>query len=232
MAKTPTPNYGFIRPTDGRNGTTDDPMSAFETQINASWDKITDAASPPSGTTLPQSGTYNIGDRFYKSDTKSIYLLVCKDANWGWHWRPIQDAISPWLTVPTTCMDISGWTLNPIANRPFQIAYDNRGKCYWRGVIGTSTGDISRNVSHAVFKPLPDGLRPRERGAYMLGHEPISVGTDGTNLNAYQGARIFIHDSPTIGATVRCFGGTADFNRVHFGGAVQYAVGTARYTTP
>lgn len=223
---TPTPNYNLVRPDEY------DDMSDFDVQINPNWDALSDAASPPSGTTLPQTGSYDVGDRFYKSDTKSIYILIAKDANWGWHWRPIQDAISPWFTVPTTCMNIAGWTLNPTASNPFAIAFDNRGKCYWRGVIGTSSGNISRNVSHAVFKSLPDGLRPRERGAYMLGHETLAVGTSGSNLNAYQGARIFISDDPVATQTVRCFGGTADFNRIHLGGAVQYAVGTAKYTTP
>lgn len=221
----PTPNYGLVRPEST------DQMNDFDVQINPNWDELTDAASPPSGTTLPQSGSYNIGDRFYKSDTQSIYLLIVKDANWGWHWRPIQDAISPWFEVPTTCMDIAGWTLNPVTTNPFAIAFDHRGKCYWRGLIGPTSGNISRNVSHAVFKPLPGGLLPRGRSAYMLGHSVASVGTDGTLQSAWQGARIFISDDPVANPTVRAFGGTADFNRVHLTG-VNYAVGSARFTTP
>jgi hypothetical protein len=224
MADSPTPNYGLARPEET------DLMRDFETWLNPNWTKIEDAVSPPSGTTLPQNGIYNVGDRFYKSDTKSIYILVCKDANWGWHWRPVQDAISPWLTVPATCLDISGWTLNPVASDPFAIALDNRGKCYWRGIIGTSSGNIARNVSHQLFKPLPIGIRPRERGTFMLGHEGLSVGTDGTNLNSYQGARIFIHDTNTDTSSIRTFGGTADFNRVYLTG-INYAVGSAKYTT-
>lgn len=225
MAEPPTPNYALAKPED------DDDMSDFDTWLNGNWTKIEDAVSPPSGTTLPQSGTYNVGDRFYKSDTKSIYILVCKDANWGWHWRPIHDAISPWFTVPTTCLEIAGWTLNPTATNPFAIAFDNRGKCYWRGVIGPVSGNISRNVSHLVFKTLPDGLRPRQRGAYMLGHETLSAGGSGTARNAYQGARIFISDDPAAFQSVRCFGGTADFNRVYING-VNYAVGTGKYLSP
>src|SRR5215212_8252508 len=165
-----TPRYGLVKPDENSL------MSDFETYLNGNWDKITDATSPPSGTSLPQSGTYNLGDRFYKSDTRSIYLLTAKDANWGWHWRPIHDAISPWFTVPTTCLALTGWTLNPVATNPFAIALDNRGKCYWRGVIGTSTGNISRNVSHSLFNPLPDGIRPRTPGVFMLGHETLASG--------------------------------------------------------
>lgn len=226
MAETPTPNYGLEKPE-----LTDD-MSDFDRWLNDNWTKIEDAVSPPSGITLPQAGSYDIGDRFYKSDTKSIYILVAKDANWGWHWRPVQDAISPWLTIPTTCLNLGTWTLNPVAANPFAIALDNRGKCYWRGVIGTTAGNITRATSHFVFKALPDGIRPRQRATYMLGHETLAVGTDGANLNSWQGARIFISDGPADLVTTRCFGGTADFNRIHLGGSVQYAVGTAKYITP
>lgn len=221
-----TPNYGLAKPT------ADDAMSNFETWLNANWDLITDAASPPSGTTLPQSGSYKIGDRFYKSDTKSIYILVVKDANWGWHWRPIHDAISPWFTVPTTCLNIANWVLNPVAANPFAIAFDNRGKCYWRGVIaGPSGGNIVRYTSWAVFKALPEGLRPRQKGVYMLGHETLSVGTDATNIAAWQGARIFLPEDSVTTCSIRTFGGTADFSRVYLTG-VHYPVATSKYTVP
>lgn len=211
--------------------TPDDPMSDFETWINSSWDKLTDAASPNSGTTLPSSGNYNIGDRFYKSNTQSIYILICKDPNWGWHWRPVQDAISPWKVVPTTCLADASWTLNPVAANPFAIAFDNRGKCYWRGVIGPSSGNIARNQSHFIFKKLVGGLIPRQTSTYMLGHSTLAVGTDGTNLNSYQGARVYIPGNATENISIRCFGGTADYNRVRFAG-VNYAPGTGRYFTP
>jgi hypothetical protein len=207
-------------------------MADFETWLNANWEKLRKASSPPSGTTLPQSGPYNIGDRFYKSDTRSIYILVCKDTNWGWYWRPIQDAISPWFTVPTTCLNLGTWTINSVAGKPFQIALDNRGKCYWRGVLAPNfLATITRNTDLAVFRPLPDGIRPRQRGVYMCGFENIAVSTDGTNLASYQGARIFISELSTDNVTVRAFGGTAEFAKVHLSG-VNYAVGTGKYWTP
>jgi hypothetical protein len=222
MPHPPTTNYGINKPLET------DSMADFE-PINTGWDKLADAISPPSGTTLPQSGTYNVGDRFYKSDTSSVYILLAKDANWGWHWRPVQDAISPWLAVPATCLNLGTWTINPVAANPLAIAFDNRGKCYWRGVIGISSGTIPRNVSHAVFKPLPVGLTPRQQGVYMCGHETIAVGTAGTSLNSWQGARIFIPENGTSNPSIRCYGGTAEFNRVYVTG-VNYAVGTAKYT--
>lgn len=202
-------------------------MADFE-PINTGWDALTDAVSPPSGAVLPQAGSYDVGDRFYKSDTQSIYILVVKDINWGWHWRPVQDAISPWLTVPATCLNLGTWTLNPVATNPFAIAFDHRGKCYWRGVIGPTAGTIPRNVSHSVFKPIPAGLVPRLQGVFMLGHETIAVGLVGTNLNSWQGARIFIPDDQIANPTVRVFGGNAEFNRVYLNG-VQYAVGNSQY---
>lgn len=223
MAHTPTPNYGIERPEET------DSMANFE-PINDGWDELADAISPPSGTTLPQAGTYDIGDRFYKSDTSSVYILLCKDANWGWHWRPVQDAISPWLTIPNTCLNLGTWTINPVATNPLAIAFDNRGKCYWRGVIGITAGTIPRNISHAVFKPLPVGLIPRQQGVYMLGHETIAVGVVGTNLNSWQGARIFIPENGVSNPSIRCYGGNAEFNRVYVTG-VNYAVGTAKYTS-
>lgn len=128
-------------------------------------------------------------------------------------------------------MNIAGWTLNPTPSNPFAIALDNRGRAYWRGVIGTSSGNIARATSHQVFKPLPLGLRPRERGAFMLGHETIAVSTTATSLDTYQGARIFLFDNDFDIPSIRCFGGTADFNRVHLTG-INYAVGSAKYTTP
>lgn len=209
-----------------------DSMADFETWINTNWDKITAVTAPDSGATLPQAGSYSIGDRFYLTGTKSIYILIVKDANWGWHWRPVQDAISPWLTIPTTCLNLGTWTLNPVGANPFAIAFDHRGKCYWRGIVGITAGTFARNTSHAVFKPLPKGLSPRQRGAFMLGHDTLAVSNSATALDAYQGARIFIPDDGVANPTVRGFGGTADFNRVHLGGSVQYAVGTAKYTTP
>lgn len=227
----PTPNYGLIRPTDGRNGTTDDPMNDFEPQINDNWDILAGIAAPNSGAALPQVGSYDVGDRFYKTDTKSIYILVCKDALWGWYWRPVQDAISPWFVVPNTAMSIVGWTLNPVAANPFSIALDNRGKCYWRGVIGPTAGNISRGVSHAVFPCPPIGIRPRLRGVYMLGHETLAVNNTATSLGSYQGARIYISEDSSQNSTVRCFGGTADFNRIHLS-PVHYATGNAVWYTP
>lgn len=222
MAEPPTPNYALNRPEPS------DAMSNFDLWLNANWDKIADAASPPSGVTLPQVGSYNVGDRFYKSDTKSIYILVCKDVNWGWHWRPVQDAISPWFAPPVTCMSVGGWTLNPTPANPFAIAFDNRGSCHWRGIIGVTAGTIARASSISVFKPVPNGLSPRQRSTFMLGHETLAISTNGALTTSYQGARIFISDDAVAFPTVRCFGGTADFNRVHLGG-VNYAVGSGKF---
>jgi phage replication-related protein YjqB (UPF0714/DUF867 family) len=200
-------------------------MSDYETWINYNWEKLSRAPAPLSGTTLPQSGPFNVGDRFYKTDTKSIYVLVVKDAAWGWHWRPVHDAISPWLTVPTTVMKIAGWTLNPTPANPFQIAMDNRGRVYWRGIIGFTAGSMSRGVSYGLFGPPPIGIRPRGAGTFMLGHETLAVSSVATSLQGYQGARIFIPNDGVSDSTVRCFGGNADFNRVHLAG-VAYAAGS------
>lgn len=225
MADVPTPNYGFTKPG------LDDSMADFEIWINGNFDKISDAAGPPSGTTLPQAGNYKLGDRFYKTDTKSIYILVGKDDSWGWFWRPVHDAISPWFTIPATCLALGNWTVNPVPANPFAIALDNRGKCYWRGVIGTVSGNIPRVDSQIVFKSIPAGITPREGGIFMLGLEPLSVIGTGLTFNSWQGARIFLSANLSAQPSIRALGGSADFNRIYLNG-VNYAVGTALYTSP
>lgn len=221
----PTPNYGLVRPEP------DDPMNAFDVQINPNWDVIAGIPAPNSGAALPTAGAYNIGDRFYLTTTKSIYILVVKDSTWGWYWRPVQDAISPWFVVPNTAMIIAGWTLNPTPANPVAIALDNRGKCYWRGILGPTAGTFARNTSLGVFGPPPIGIRPRLRGTWMLGHETLAVNTTATSLQSYQGARMLISEDPAANITIRGFGGTADFNRVHLTG-VHYATGNAIWYTP
>jgi hypothetical protein len=222
MPGTPTPFYQM------NIALTTDLMSTFEIWLNQNWDKITDVPAPPSGAALPQVGAFNIGDRFYLTTTQSIYILVVKDADWGWHWRPIQDGISPWVTIPSSVLNLGGWTVNPVVADPFQIAMDHRGHVYWRGVIGTTPGNITRFVNHNALKQIPFGLRPREDSAYMLGHEPLA--TAGTTTQSYQGARIYIPTGATL-CSIRAHGGTADINRIWFGGNINYAAGTAQYTT-
>lgn len=226
MPEVPTPNYGLAKPKN--DGT--ESMASFDVWLNPNWVKIEDAPAPNSGTTLPTSGTYNIGDRFYKTDTKSIYILIVKDADWGWLWRPVHDAISPWFTIPSTAINTAGWSVNSVAGNPFQIAFDNRGYCYWRGILGVTSGTFARNTNHTVLKVLPDGIRPSRNGVWMVGHETLAVGTDGTNLTAYQGARVFLSKNPSGLMSVRGFGGTADFARIHLTG-IMYASGNGSFTT-
>jgi hypothetical protein len=223
MPDTPTPNYAM------NIALPDDSMAQFETWFNANWDKITDVPAPPSGAALPQVGTYNLGDRFYLTTTQSIYILVCKDVDWGWHWRPIQDGISPWLTIPATVLSGAGWTINPVVADPLAIAIDHRGHVYWRGVIGTTPGNIARFTNHNPIKTIPFGLRPREDSAFQLGVEPLAIA--GTTTQAWQGARMYIPGSGAAVLSIRTSGGTADPNRIWLGGNVNYAAGTAQYTT-
>lgn len=222
-----TPNYKLNKP----DPTSGDLMSDFDTWLNSNWTTLEGVAAPDSGTTLPTFGSYNLGDRFYKTDTRSIYILICKDANWGWYWRPIHDAISPWVTVPNTAMNIAGWGLNVVAGNPMQIALDNRGKVYWRGIIGPTSGTFARNTSHQVFKTIPNGISPRESGSYMVGHDTLAVNTTATSLQSYQGVRVFLPDGMIANQlpTVRGFGGTADFNRVHLTG-IHYPAALGRFT--
>lgn len=211
-------------------------MSDFEAQINANLSKIEGIPAPPedTGSLLPTSGDFEVGDRIYFSPQQSIYILICKDQYWGWHWRPVHYPISPWVTPPDPIL-AAGWTKEKITGKPLQLALDYRGNCHWRGTVGTSSGTIPQITSIEVFRPLPLGFRPRMTGVYQLGHETLAVSDPALNQVAnWQGARLSLPDTIRIDAgntnTIRAFGGTAEFSTVHLSN-VSYAIGTERYTS-
>jgi len=147
----------------------------------------------PAGGDLPQAGDYEIGDRVFRNDVAggntwpSNYLLVTKDINWGWHWRPIQQIISPWVTVPATCIENTfDWELHPLKH--FQIALDSRGWCHWRGAIRTKVPGIVTNTSEVVFKNIPKGIRPSLNFMHTLAVNPIM---SGTGKAGYVGGRMY-----------------------------------------
>ena len=225
LVGTVTPNYGFNKPAQN------DLMREFETWINANWDKMTNMVSAPIIATadLPQTGSYVIGSRVYHQATKSIYILVAKDVDWGWHWRPIQAGISPWVNVPANAIALSPWVVNLDPTKPFQIALGNGAYgLFMRGVIGVTSGQITQNTNYSVFKPLPLALSPRSNTEFMVGHEALSV--DGFGYNAWQGARIKIGKLPSNVLRVRAEGGkdvpSPVCDRVYMD-RVQYITGEA-----
>lgn len=218
-----TTNYGFVKPDKTS------PMNDFTSYLNNNWDKIT--AIPPGRSitgALPQTGTFNIGDRIYRTNDTSTYILVCKSALWGWFWRPVHAAISPWITVPAGALTLAGWTMAPDAANPFAIALDNRGNCHWRGTLGIVSGVLAGNTSYNPFAPLPVGLRPREACMFQLGYSAFGAAT-----NEIEGVRLNLINDNTISIRAQgLFATTSQITKVYFDGAVKYATGSGRYFTP
>lgn len=173
------PNYPFYY------STATEKMSNVKRNITDNFRIIqprNDITVIPAGGALPQSGNYNIGDRVFRDDPKdgvnwpSNYILVCKDANWGWHWRPVQHSISPWVSVPATAIDLTAdYELHPTFK--WQIALDSRGWCHWRGAIRNKVTGLPSGTSLAIIKNIPEGIRPNVNAMHTLSLTNIGSGT-------------------------------------------------------
>jgi hypothetical protein len=189
-----TPNYGFFLPTG------EDSMSDVKKNITDSFKTIeprNNITVIPSGGVLPQTGDYNIGDRIFRDDPRSgfasglypsVYILICKDPVWGWHWRPVQAVISPWVTIPATAINNVLFELHPTFK--FQIALDSKGMCYWRGAIRSKVVGITPNSSMIIFNDVPVALRA---GFDVLHSVVLSPATGTTGRPGYVGGRMGIN---------------------------------------
>jgi hypothetical protein len=158
---TNTDNYDFFMPDPS------DSMADVKKNITDNFKIIeprNDITVISAGGALPQAGSYEVGDRVFRADAASsptwpsVYILVCKDANWGWHWRPIQQILSPWVTVPSTVINNADFQIHP--TRLFQIALDSRGWCHWRGSLRKITAGITTGTQTNILKNIPIGIRP------------------------------------------------------------------------
>lgn len=214
-----TTNYGFVKPDKTS------PMSDFTTYLNNNWDAIEGVVAPNVITgALPQTGTYNVGDRVFRTDDNSIYILVCKDTTWGWFWRPVHAAIAPWITVPSTAVTNSLWNgaINP--SNPFAISLDNRGNCHWRGALGLNTSTLSGNFSYTPLANLPAGLLPRESGIFTLGYEAFGAAT-----GEVEQVRISMTTTGALSIRIQgVFTTTCQVSKVYLAD-VNYAIGTMLY---
>jgi hypothetical protein len=188
MADEFTPNYGLFKPVPT------DSMADVKKNLTDSFEKLVTRADPTviaNGGALPQVGDYEIGDRVIRMkavadsfDHTSSFILVCKDATWGWHWRPVQNILSPWIVLPAGVIDNVNWSLN--ATYPPAIALDSRGFVHWRGAI-TFNASIANMTSFFPFKTLPVGLRPNSDFYHTVPVDPIN---SGTGLTGYKGGRV------------------------------------------
>lgn len=178
-----TSNYNMFLPTEL------DSMGDVKLNLTDSFKKLASRADPiviPAGNPLPQSGDFEVGDRVFRNDPidtssltyswPSTYLLVCKDADWGWHWRPIQQIMSPWVDVPASAINLStDYEIHPTYK--LQIALDSKGWCHWRGAIRKKTANIPVATSLNIFKVIPRGIRPGVRIMFPCSVTPVVSGT-------------------------------------------------------
>jgi hypothetical protein len=221
-----TTNYNLIKPA------LTDSMANF-TDINSSWDTLNRINSSRVVATLPTVGTYQIGDRVYLTPDKSTYVCVCNDVNWGIIWRPVFKGISPWRNVGTSALlTPAQWNCND-AGRPLQIALDNQGNLYFRGVLKyTDAASIPKGAAVGVFNLMPNGIQPRSDLAFMIGHDNLTVTT--TGLAQWEGAMLSVrHDNlAPISITPLGGNGTGNERTFYFDGQVEWAIGTGVFTAP
>lgn len=195
-----TPNYNLYLPKNS------DLMSDVKKNITDNFKKISDAAIPflvTPGQPLPQSGAFEIGDRVFRNDPMnaevspatwpSSYILVVKDDNWGWVWRPIQNTLAPWINVPATAVKNASWQIS--TTHPFQITMDTRGRCHWRGAINIKTGTMAQFTNYDLLQTIPELMRPS-------GYTPVfsaavtPIGTS-TGIQGYSGSKITLNPDGT-----------------------------------
>lgn len=188
-----TANYNLYMPTE------DESMADVAVNITDNFEILLNRANPTvvaAGGDLPQVGSYELGDRVFRADAAtttsypSSYILVCKDATWGWHWRPVQELISPWISVPATAIAHADYEIHP--TYPLQIAYDSRGWCHWRGSVRKKVANIPEDVTTTIFNSLPDGLRPTTN---LMHSAPVTPVVTSTTEAGYAGSRIFINST-------------------------------------
>jgi hypothetical protein len=229
MADSYTNYYKLFKP-DETSSSINSPAT-----LDATWTKIEGIPGPDIiATGIPPVGVYNIYDRVYVQDIKDVLLLVVKDDNWGEYWRPIYNAIGPWINVPNTALNRPGWSNSILTGVPWQIAMDNRGRCYWRGATGINAS-VTNTSTLNFIKDLPAGLRPaRHLGWVPIGTNTINVTVAATGYNAYQSAFLYLNKGGlATDSAIRVRGGNGSINPgiFYFTGAVDYDLGTFEYTS-
>lgn len=190
-----TDNYGLYLPVET------DSMADVATNITNSLDILEPRGDPTviaAGDPLPQVGDYELGDRVFRNDLRdlsvartypSIYILVCKSAVWGWHWRPVQQNISPWIDLPTGVVSHADYEIHP--SHPVSVALDSKGWCHWRGAFRKKTVNIPEFSSINVLNNIPVGLRPALR---LMHSVPVSPAVSGTGEGGFVGGRFYMNE--------------------------------------
>lgn len=174
-----TPKLNLFRPFG------EDPMSDVKKNINDNFKAIADYVTPPNGVSLPLSAS--VGDLFYVNGT-GHYLCVVNDTDWGIIWRPIETAVGPWKTIPSSCILGANNINSP--EWPFSIMMDNRGIVHLRGAIKNDINGFPNSIPPAsvqVLRALPANLRPAMPATFLL---PAETGPN--NAAEYCGGRMHL----------------------------------------
>jgi hypothetical protein len=222
-----TTNYGFVKPDPT------DSMEDFPGIANANWDKFAAINSSRIVASLPTTGSYVTGDRVYLTPDQSIYICVANDSNWGIIWKPIQKAMSPWRSLSSSCLATpASWSVSD-ATRPLQIAVDNQGNLYWRGMLVYTGGTaLAKGTATNVFKPFPFGATPRCDLSFIVGHDTLTV-TANTPPSEWEGVVVqFFHDNTKSGVVTALGGnGTGNVRNIYFDGQVEFSMGSGVFET-
>lgn len=232
MADELTRNYGILVPkaSDTMNQQVNPAVPGLVQNLRDGFERIEVAANPTvvSAPPLPQTGNYNIGDRVFLSDVnyRSSFILLSKSP-WGWVWRPVQAAMAPWITVPSSAYSgiDGGYIAHP--TKPLQFSLDNKGNCYWRGAIRKALLGLPNDDSKTIFASLPNGLRHHTSGMYTLAIDPATPQTDTGNIG-FKGGRWYI--DKTGGNSLR-FHNAGSAQDIYFDG-VEYVCSNLYYYSP
>jgi hypothetical protein len=229
-----TANYSMLcpKPVDTMSQRIAVPDPFLAQNIRDAFERIEAAANPAivAAPPLPSAGNFRIGDRLYLSDAtyRSSFVLLSKDANWGWIWRPIQAAIGPWHTIPGSAFngpDSATWASHP--TKPLQVALSNKGHCHWRGAIRKSTVGLPNNNSLEIFANMPNGIKHHTVGMYTLAIDPATPQSD-VSLAGYKGGRWYIQPD---GYNSLRFHNATTAQDVYFDG-LEYVVSNMHYYSP
>jgi hypothetical protein len=144
---TSTPNFGFNlpAPADSMADVTDSFNLAFTYMNNK---MLGPSAGIVAGSVLPQKtgaalpSDYKVGDVIHLTGWKSNFILIAVQADsgtpyWGYVWRPIQAAWSPWVTVQTATYFSANFTA--ATNDPLRYRVSNQGEIEFTGGMRSFT---------------------------------------------------------------------------------------------
>lgn len=147
---TATQHYGWNlpAPADSMSDTSDSFNNAFfgmNTTLMGPTRGVVAGSVLPTKVGAAAPGDYQPGDTIHLTGWKSNFILVAIDPNtgsnayWGYIWRPIHAAWSPWVAVSTTAWP-DPTNYNTSGTNPLRYRTSNRGEFQFSGGAKTVAG--------------------------------------------------------------------------------------------